>query len=279
MIVRGKGALIDLHCHLLPGIDDGPATLDDALALARLAVAQGITTAACTPHILPGVYNNTGPQIRAAVARLQSALDGAGIPLRLVTGADLHMAPGNAAALKSGQALCLADTRFVLIEPPHHVLPPRIENAFFDLAAAGFTALLTHPERMSWIERNYDVLKRLSAANVLMQITAGAFTGAFGRRPRYWAERMLDDGLADVVATDAHDATRRPPLLADAYEAVSRRAGPDHAHGLFIETPRAILENRPPARPWRHEKRAPVPDGFWSSRTWLRAGVEWMQRP
>ena len=120
--------------------------------MARMAVADGITVQACTPHIFPGVYNNVGPDIRARVAHLQFRLHEAGVPLRLVVGADIHMTPNLVAKLRSGEALTLYDTRYLLIETPHHVLPPRTEEVFFDLRAAGFVPILTHPERMSWID-------------------------------------------------------------------------------------------------------------------------------
>lgn len=236
--------MIDLHCHLLPGIDDGPATLEDALALARMSAAQGITTIACTPHIMAGVYDTAGPAIRAATVRMQAELDRAEIPVDLVVGADLHIAPDNVARLRSGAALPLNGSRYVLLELPHHLLPPRMDHALFDLMAAGYVPVLTHPERMGWIERGFEVVRRLAQAGVPMQITAGALTGAFGRRARYWSERMLDEGLVDLVATDAHGAERRPPLLAQAHEVVLRRAGPDRARYMFFDVPEAILADR-----------------------------------
>lgn len=236
--------MIDLHCHLLPGIDDGPATLSDALDLARLSAAQGITTIACTPHILAGVYDTAGPAIREATAAMQAALDWAGIAIRLVAGADLHIAPDNVARLRGGDALALGGSRYVLLELPHHHLPPRVEHTLFDMMAAGYVPVLTHPERMGWIERGYDLVGRLAHAGVSMQVTAGALTGAFGRRARYWSERMLDEGLVDVVATDAHGPTHRPPLLAEAHACVIERAGPDEARRIFFDLPEAILADR-----------------------------------
>ena len=113
----------------------------------------------------------SGRDIRARVAHLQFRLHEAGVPLRLVVGADVHMTPNLVAKLRSGEALTLGDTRYVLIEPPHHVLPPRTEDVFFDLTAAGFVPILTHPERMSWIGHRYDVgeaacrSRRLDAAH------------------------------------------------------------------------------------------------------------------
>src|SRR5262245_55448640 len=111
--------MIDLHCHILPGIDDGATDLSVSIAMARAFVTDGVTVVACTPHILPGVYANSGPQIRAATAALQQALDEKGIALRLLPGADNHITPTFVAELTSGHLLSLADSRYVLVEPPH----------------------------------------------------------------------------------------------------------------------------------------------------------------
>src|SRR5262245_31049566 len=186
--------MIDLHCHLLPGIDDGSKDLEMSLAMARMASSDGISTIACTPHILPGVYRNTGPAIRAAVAGLQKSISDAGILIALVTGADVHVAPDLGVQLREGKALTINDSRYILLEPPHHLLPPRLEDLVFGLQTAGYVPILTHPERLSWIEGHYDLIWRFVNNSVLMQITAGSLLGLFGRRPRYWAERMLDEG-------------------------------------------------------------------------------------
>jgi protein-tyrosine phosphatase len=239
--------LIDLHCHLLPGIDDGAKDLDISLAMARIAASEGVTTIACTPHILPGVYNNRGPDIRQAVARLQKSVSEEGIPIRLVTGADVHIALDLALQLGDGRALTLNDSRYFLLEPPHRRLPPRLEDLIFGLQAGGFAPILTHPERMFWIEDHYELIKRLVRNSVLMQITAGSLMGRFGRRPCYWAERMLDDGLCHLLATDAHNTERRAPGMADACERVMQRLGRDEAMHLVLTRPRGILNDLAPA--------------------------------
>ena len=156
--------MIDLHCHILPGIDDGAADLSVSLEMARAFVADGVSVVACTPHILPGLYHNSGPQIRQAVAQLQQILDKEGIPLRLVTGADNHIVPSFVAELRSGHLLSLADSRYVLVEPPHHVAPPRLEDLFFNILVAGYVPILTHPERLSWIKSHYQAIQRLVAS-------------------------------------------------------------------------------------------------------------------
>jgi protein-tyrosine phosphatase len=235
--------LIDLHCHMLPGIDDGAADINVALEMARLAVADGITVVACTPHILPGLYENTGPQIRQAIAKFQSVLAEAEIPLRLVTGADVHVSPDLKDGLKSGRVLTLNDSQYFLFEPPHHVASPHLEAHAFSLQAAGYIPILTHPERLSWIENNYAMFQRLAKRGVWMQLTAGSVVGRFGRRPRYWAERMLDEGLCFVLATDAHDPINRAPRLAEARDAVARRLSEADANAMVQDRPQGILDN------------------------------------
>lgn len=239
--------------------------------MARLAVADGVTVQACTPHIYPGVYNNSGPDIRLRVAALQEALDEAGIPLRLVTGADVHVAPDLPSKLANGDVLSLNDTRYVLLETPHHVLPPRVEEIFFSLTTAGYVPILTHPERMTWIEQRYDLIKALAHAGTLMQITSGALLGRFGTRARYWSERMLDEGLVQIVASDAHDTIHRPPILCGALDALSARVGEEEAMRMIWDRPYSILANYAPEQfvhvppPERADDSATGRAPFWRS--------------
>ena len=214
--------------------------------MARMASAEGIGTVACTPHIRPGVYNNCGPAIRQAVARLRESIAEAGIPIRLVSGADVHMVPDLATQLNVGRALTLNDSRYVLFEPPQHLLPPRLEDLIFGLQASGYVPILTHPERLFWIEGHYDLIGRLVRNSVLMQITACSLTGRFGRRPRYWGERMLNDGLCHLLATDAHNAERRAPRMAEARELAAQRLGEQEARNLVLTRPLGILNNASP---------------------------------
>jgi len=270
---KSSDNLIDLHSHLLPGIDDGSKDLAMSLAMARVAAADGISTIACTPHILPGVYNNGGPAIRRAVARLAESIAKAGIPITLVTGADVHIAPDLDVQLRDGRALTLNDSRYLLLEPPHHVLPPRLEDLIFGLQAAGYVPILTHPERLSWIEGHYDLIGRLVSSSVLMQITAGSVMGRFGRRPRYWAERMLDEGLCHLLATDAHNTEQRAPRLAEARDVVAQRLGDDEALNLVLRRPRGILNNLNPAelsplphaKAWQEKSDATEAPTLWSN--------------
>jgi len=242
----GDAGVIDLHCHMLPGIDDGAPDLETSLAMARVAVADGISVTACTPHIMPGVYENTGPGIRAAIVALQASLDAAQIPLKLVQGADVHITPGLAKGLREGRIAALNGTRYFLFEPSHHVAPPRLEETVFDVMSAGYLPLVTHPERLTWIESHYETMQRLVRAGAWMQITCGSVTGRFGRRPKYWAERMLDEGLVHVLATDAHNLRNRSPLMAEARDAVAERLGEQAAIDMVLTRPQGVLEDAVP---------------------------------
>ena len=239
--------MIDLHSHILPGIDDGAGDLSVSLEMARAWVADGVSVVACTPHILPGLYHNSGPQIRQAVEHLQQALNREGIPLRIVSGADNHVIADFVPGLKSGHLLSLADTRYVLVEPPHHVAPPKLEDLFFNILVAGYVPVLTHPERLTWIKSHYDAMQRLVHGGVWMQITAGSLTGAFGKNAQYWGERMLCEGMVHILATDAHDTIRRPPILGQGRECAAKLVGEEEAENLVVTRPRGILENELPS--------------------------------
>ena len=238
--------MYDLHSHLLPGIDDGAPDYETSLAMARAYVEQGVQCVACTPHILPGLYQNSGPQIKAAVAELQKRLDDAAIPLRLVSGADNHIIPDFVAGLKQGRLLPLGESCYVLVEPPHHIAPARLEDLFFNILVGGYIPILTHPERLSWIESKYGVMTALAEKGVWMQLTSGSLSGRFGRRPRYWAQRMLEEGIVQILATDAHDTTRRPPDLAKGMREAERLVGAEEAQHLVVTRPLGVLMNKPP---------------------------------
>lgn len=235
--------MIDLHSHILPGVDDGAPDLETAIEMAKMASADGITICACTPHIQPGVFNNQPDDIRNRVALLQAELDKAGVKLQLVAGCDAHLRHDFVTALRTNKLLTLGGTRFVLFEPPHHIATPRMEALLFDILAADFVPVLTHPERLTWLPSQYDKLSQLVRSGVWMQITSGSLTGRFGAGPKRLAERMLADGLVHILATDAHSLRRRPPLLREGMEAAAAIVGSEEANRLVLERPRMILDN------------------------------------
>ena len=236
--------MIDLHSHILPGVDDGSPDLDVSLQMARIAVADGITHMACTPHIVPGVYDNDAAMIGDAVAQLQRRLHEAEIPLELFVGADAHIAPDLLERLTSGDVPTLNKSRYFLFEPTHHILPPRIKDLASRLINAGFIPILTHPERLTWIVSHYAVVERLNDAGCLIQLTAGSIEGTFGRTALYYAEKLIDEGRVDVVASDAHSAGVRQPCLSRARALLAARIGEEVADKMVLQSPAGILANQ-----------------------------------
>jgi protein-tyrosine phosphatase len=240
--------MIDLHSHILPGIDDGSKSLAMSLEMARIAVADGIRTMACTPHIYPGLYMNDAAGIRAARDALQTVLQDHGIDLQLTTGADVHLVPGLIEGLRAGTIPSLHGTRYVLLEPPHHVAPPHFAESVFQLITAGYVPVITHPERLTWMDDHYATMQQLVQAGAWMQITAGALTGMFGARPKYWGERFLGEGMAHILATDAHSSTRRVPVMSEGLAVAEKLLGREEALQLVTGRPGALMRDLPPSQ-------------------------------
>lgn len=154
--------MIDIHCHILPGIDDGAQTFEISLEMARIAVEEGVQTIVCTPHIMPGVFDNTPPDIRRRVAELTRDLADKGVEIELMPGSDAHVRPDFVAALRRDEIQPIGTGRYVLFEPPHNVAPPRLDEILFNIRAAGWHPILTHPERLAWIEDRYELIPNSS---------------------------------------------------------------------------------------------------------------------
>jgi protein-tyrosine phosphatase len=239
--------MIDLHTHILPGVDDGAPDLATALDMARMAVDDGIKVMACTPHFMPGMYDNESEDIRHRVAEFALRLRDADIPLEVVVGADAHIRPDFLGCLRDGKILRLNDSRYVLFEPPHNIAPQRLEDLLFNIVASGYVPVLTHPERLKWIENQFSIFEDLSRIGVWMQITAGSLTGRFGARPKYWAEKMLAQGMVHILASDAHNLKSRPPVMTEALAIARSEVGLDEANNLVLVRPVNILDDLPAA--------------------------------
>lgn len=238
--------MIDVHCHLLPGIDDGAPSLATSLEMARIAASDGIHTIFCTPHIYPGLYENTGPDIRHRVEQLQLILNDKGIGLNLSHGADVHLVPEVHEGLRTGRIPTLGGGRYLLLEPSHHVRPPRFKESVFELIGAGYVPVITHPERLTWVEQHFSDFSELSRSGAWMQITGGALIGRFGPRVRRIAERFLGDGWADVLASDGHTTGQRAPVLSEAHARAAELVGSEEADRLVSGRPGAIVGNASP---------------------------------
>lgn len=239
--------MIDLHCHILPGIDDGPGGMDESLSMARIALQDGIHTIAATPHSLNGLYLNTLDEITLAVAHLSTALAENGLVLRVVVGSDVHLCPNLVERISKGDAVTLNNGRkYLLLELPPQTLPAGLKEEIFALKIQGITPIITHPERHPVIQHDLDALAGMISLGALAQVTAMSVTGEFGGLVMACAEAMVERRLIHIVASDAHSADGRPPLLSRAVEAVEEILGSrEEAERMVVGVPAAILAGDP----------------------------------
>ena len=223
---------VDIHCHLLPGLDNGPSNWEESVAMAEMAAKDGIAAIVCTPHQLGNFPQNTPEIIRDQARRLQRMLLEKGVDLQVLPGADIRIDPDLPRKLCSGQALTLADRgRHVLLELPHE-LYISLDGLLKELRVRGIAGILSHPERNGGIIAQPEILPKLVRQGCLMQITAGSLLGVFGSRIRSFTEWMIKQRLVDFVATDAHDTKRCAPLLSDAFQRVAELADVEMAVDL-----------------------------------------------
>lgn len=228
--------MIDLHCHLLPALDDGPADLSGALQLAQAQARAGVSTVAATPHVSPRIPNDSA-RVERAVLELRTAIRAAGIPLALLAGAEVDLEQALALPDDELARLTLGDSDCLLLEAPLTALAP-LEEGVATLQGRGFAILLAHPERAPMLQRDPDCVERLVRAGVRTQITSGGLGGQFGGVVRRFAARLVDAGLAHTLASDAHDVVRRPPGLRAPLEAAGLG---DHASLLCERHPAMLL--------------------------------------
>ena len=239
--------MIDLHAHVLPGLDDGARTLDESLRMLALARRDGITAVAATPHVRHD-FPTRPEQMEEGVASLRAALDARGIELTLLPGGELDYEELGRRTVDELSRFALAgNARYLLVEFPYAGWPLRLPAEVERLLEAGIVPVLAHPERNSAVAERPTALAAMVEAGALVQVTASSVTGAFGKRVRAVARRLLDAGLAHLVATDAHTPELGRASLAAAAEAVS---DPALARWLVRDVPAAIVSDTPlPRRP------------------------------
>ena len=230
---------IDIHCHILPGMDDGPSEADGSLKMLRIAAGDGIYHIFATPHILPGTYENRSSGIRSVLEDLKRI---APETPRLSYGADVRVSVDLLERIEKGEVPTLGGSGYMLLEMPDYILPPNVDNLIFNLRHRGIIPIITHPERHLRLMHDLSALGKLRDNGALCQITAMSLTGGFGKALRKISMDMIKKGLVDFVATDAHDDRNRPPLLSGAHKDVRKEFGDGVADTLFFSNPEKIVE-------------------------------------
>ena len=233
--------MVDLHCHILPGIDDGAATMEESMAMAESAIADGITHVVATPHS-SNHYHFDFSQVRQLRDELQKRV---GDRLKLATGCDFHLNPENLAALhKDPRQYCINQRDYLLLEFNEFSIPPSMDQTLHEIHLAGIQPIITHPERNGILRTRPERLKKWVRQGCFAQVTGGSLTGVFGAGAQQDALRWIREGLIHFVASDAHNTRRRPLRLQPAYDVVVDQFGQEKARALFQDNPLAAFEGR-----------------------------------
>ena len=227
--------MIDIHCHILPGIDDGPQTMQESVLMAKMAYDDGITHIVATPHVK---YELTEPsRILGLLAELNGILREDGIPLNVLRGADVN------AVIDPGllDPYTINGTRYILLEFPYARIPVDVRGTLFRFARAGLRPIITHPERNRSVISNLSLAAEIIKSGALIQITAGSITGEFGPEIAGCAEKLLIEGYVHFIASDAHSLRHRPPMLSEAVKRAAELVGKDSARALALDNPHSVI--------------------------------------
>ena len=231
--------MIDIHTHIIPGIDDGARNLKASLKMAEIAIKDGIVTMVATPHILD--YPLSMEKINKKLKKLEEAFKSHGLNLELFAGAEVS--PFAVTQMNNPKDYTINNSRYLLLEFPYLNIPDYLHDILFNLCAKGIVPILAHPERNSEITKEPWKIEEFLKNEILIQITAASITGELGKSIKRCAEYMLENSLVNIVASDAHSTRRRPPLLSEAYHCVKDEYGRKRADILFKLNPSAIVHN------------------------------------
>ncbi|QJF25894.1 tyrosine-protein phosphatase [Mammaliicoccus vitulinus] len=235
--------MIDIHNHLLYGLDDGPLDAESMLELAREAEKIGITDLVATPHYIKHRFKNSADIVTARTEEVQAILNDNGIDIKVYPSQEIHMFGNEFAGLKSGELLPITEgSRYVLIEFPFFSVPDFANKTFDQLFDAGYRPLLAHPERIIPIQDNPQILFDLIERGALCQVTAGSLVDKYGEDAKRIADYLLDQDAIHIVGSDAHNTSNRNFHIKEAYDYIERTKGIDKVNQLK-ENARKVLNN------------------------------------
>ncbi|KIL35372.1 protein tyrosine phosphatase [Cohnella kolymensis] len=244
--------MIDIHTHILPGLDDGADSTQDAVQMARAAWDEGITTIIATPHHANGAYMNPADKVITQVELLNERLLAEGIPIKVLPGQEIRVHNDLLDAWSRRELLTLASTDYMLIELPGHSIPKSITSLIHELAVVGIQPIIAHPERNIEIINNPNILAELIEAGAWTQVTTHSLLGGFGARVQKTAWSLCKKGLIHLVSSDAHHVSRRGFRLKEAYERISTEIGTEWAEYFEMNASR-LIDNKsfssPPKQP------------------------------
>jgi len=239
--------MIDLHCHVLAGIDDGAQTLNDSIDLIKLTIADGVTHAVCTPHIQLGRFDNNIETISAAYEALVAQVSRQKLNIKLAFAAEVRICPEIMILAKQNKLPFIGqweNTDVLLLELPHSHVPPGTDQLIKWLKKNNITPMIAHPERNRDIMADYQKFKMLDKLGCLFQVTASSLCGYFGDVAQEIAVKMLKEDKVTILATDAHNVKRRPPNLSEGRAVAANIVGEAKAQTLVYDIPKLISESK-----------------------------------
>ncbi len=245
------GGFVDIHCHILPGIDDGARDRAESIEMARIAHGQGTATIVTTPHNFPRSHQSVLEESRHRVTLLQRAVAEQNLDIALLTGQEIRITRGLTEQLESGNGVTINENRYVLTEPPFNSMPDYVEEEIRSIIALGYRPVLAHPERNTIIQKEPDIVRRLIGLGALTQMNTGSLFDHYGAGSREAGEYLLQQEMIHVIATDAHGATgSRVPNMQAGFDRVAELTDESRAWALARDNPLAITEEREvPYRP------------------------------
>jgi protein-tyrosine phosphatase len=238
--------MIDLHCHLLPNVDDGATDTQNSIELLKMAVSDGITHMVLTPHVQPGRYENTKQTLLAPFNKLQDIIKKEHIDLTVDIAGEVRLCAEVLSLYASDNLPFLGEynnKRVMLLELPHEGIPPGSDKLVDWLMNRDILPMIAHPERNKAIMSDITKVQPFIQRGCLFQLTAMSVAGKFGEKAYEIAHQFLTSNWATVIASDAHNINRRPPVLSEAYEVVNQQYGHELAEELFVDTPGKIISN------------------------------------
>ena len=242
---------VDIHCHILPGIDDGARDRAEAVEMVRIAHEQNTSTIVTTPHNFPRSSDTVLQESRRRIDQLTRAADEQGLRVALLSGQEIRITNGFRRQLETGNGVTIGETRYVLAEPPFNSFPEYVEEQLAEIMALGYRPVIAHPERNTIIQRDPDIVRRLISMGALTQINTGSLLNHYGPGCLEAGEYLLQQELIHVMATDAHGATgSRVPNMQTGFDRVAELTDERRAWALARDNPLAITEEREvPYRP------------------------------
>ena len=233
--------MVDIHCHILPGIDDGSDTWETTEAMCRMAARDGITHIVATPHCDDHyIYDR-----EHSTDMLGTLSEIAGEWLTFTIGCDLHLSPRNLEdAMNDPRRFAVGDTKYLMIEFDHHSIPANADDQLLAILSRGMVPIITHPERNAFLIKNLLMVEQFVEEGCLVQVTANALTGFWGAKSKKAAEKLVQKNMVHIIATDAHDLKLRPPVLSEARKRVAELVGEERAEALVNTNPGAVVAGR-----------------------------------